>query len=103
MLGSVEAGLKLVIAGNHDLSLDEMYSQNNLDEDDDLDEHQRAIEIMTTLLAKEAGVTYLGWGIHTFTFKNGVKFTIYVSAYEPEFGGWALPYERTEDRDNSSD
>ncbi|PQE33863.1 hypothetical protein CJF32_00010888 [Rutstroemia sp. NJR-2017a WRK4] len=103
MLGSFEAELKLVIAGNHDLSLDGMYWQNNLEEDDDPDEHQRAIDIMTGPLAKEAGVTYLEEGTHAFFLNNGAKFNIYVSAYQPEFGGWAFPYERTEDRYNTSD
>jgi hypothetical protein len=103
MLGSLEAELKLVIAGNHDLSLDGLYWQNNLEEDDDPDEHQRAIEIMTGPLVKEAGVTYLEEGTHTFILENGARFNIYVSGYQPEFGGWAFPYEWTEDRYNTSE
>ena len=55
---------------------------------------------MTGDVAKEAGITYLDEGVHTFTLKNGAKFTIYASPYQPEFCGYAFPYERDEDRFN---
>jgi len=100
MLGSIDAELKLVIAGNHDLDLDRQYFESHLDEDDDPDQHTKAVEIMTGLLAKEAGVTYLEEGLNTFTLKNGAKFTIYTTPYQPEFCNWAFPYERNEDRFN---
>jgi len=55
---------------------------------------------MTGPLAKEAGVTYLEEGLHSFELKNGAKFTIYASPYTPEFCDFAFPYERDEDRFN---
>ncbi|KUJ10148.1 Metallo-dependent phosphatase [Mollisia scopiformis] len=100
MLGAIDAELKLVIAGNHDLDLDRKYFDSHLDEDDDPEQHNKSVEIMTGALAKEAGVTYLVEGLSTFTLKNGVKFTIYASPYQPEFYDWAFPYERNEDRFN---
>jgi len=103
MLGGIEAELKLVIAGNHDLSLDGAWWERHMCEDDEHEdnaEHDKAIEIMTGPVAKEAGVTYLEEGLHTFTLKSGAKFTIYASPYQPEFCGWAFPYERNEDRFN---
>lgn len=39
MLGDIEAELKLVIAGNHDISLDKEYWNSHLDEDDEPEEH----------------------------------------------------------------
>jgi Icc-related predicted phosphoesterase len=103
MLSGIDAELKLVIAGNHDLSLDGSYWRKQMCADDkpkDHAEHDNAIEIMTGPLAKEAGVTYLEEGLNTFTLKNGARFTIYTSPYQPEFCGWAFPYERNEDRFN---
>lgn len=100
LLGKFDAELKLVIAGNHDLSLDGKYWSTNLDEEagDEPEEHEQAVEVMTGPLAKAANVTYLNEGVHTFTLKSGVTFTIYVSPYQPEFGDWAFGYPRTEDR-----
>ena len=102
MLGQIEAELKLVIAGNHDLSLDPKYWQT-LDEDEqesEREEHLEAVEIMTGKLAKGAGVTYLEEGTHTFKLQNGAKFRIYASPYQPKYGDWAFLYERNEDRYN---
>jgi Icc-related predicted phosphoesterase len=101
MLSGIDAELKLVIAGNHDLSLDGVYwHKHHYDDRKDHAEHENAIEIMTGPLAKEVGVTYLEEGLNTFTLKSGAKFTIYTSPYQPEFCGWAFPYERDEDRFN---
>jgi Icc-related predicted phosphoesterase len=103
MLGNIEAELKLVIAGNHDLSLDGPYwypKNCNSDGPGDYTEHEKAVEIMTGSLAKDAGVTYLKEGLHTFSLRSGANFTVYASPYQPEFQGWAFPYERDEDRFN---
>lgn len=98
MLGDLDAELKLVIAGNHDISLDGDYWAENMDEDDDPDEHKDAIALMTGPLAKQAGVAYLAEGRHEFTLQNGVSFSIFVSPYQPECGNWAFGYKHTEDR-----
>ncbi|KAH8780527.1 Metallo-dependent phosphatase-like protein [Hyaloscypha sp. PMI_1271] len=103
MLSSIDAELKLVIGGNHDLSLDGNYWRTYMCDDEDpegMAEHDNAMEIFKGPLAKAAGVTYLEEGLNTFTLKNGAKFTIYTSPYQPEFYHWAFPYERNEDRFN---
>lgn len=100
MLGSIDAELKLVIAGNHDRDLDKKFYDSHLGGDDESDEHEESLQIMTGPLAKEAGVTYLEEGLNTFTLKSGAQFTIYTSPYQPEFCDWAFPYERNEDRFN---
>ncbi|OQO11793.1 hypothetical protein B0A48_03520 [Cryoendolithus antarcticus] len=97
LLASIDAELKLVIAGNHDLSLDGEYWATHLDEDDDPNEHDEAIEIMTGKLAKEAGVTYLMEGTHHFTLSNGAAFSLFASPFQPECGEWAFGYPRNVD------
>jgi hypothetical protein len=104
MLSGTDAELKLVIAGNHDLSLDGYFWKQRWtcegDDPEHIAEHDNAMEIFKGPLAKEAGVTYLEEGLNTFVLKTGAKFTIYTSPYQPEFCGWAFPYERNEDRFN---
>ncbi|KAF2233888.1 hypothetical protein EV356DRAFT_524278 [Viridothelium virens] len=100
MLGSIEADLKLVIAGNHDLELDKDYWATHLDEGDLVEEHDEAMDVWTGKAAKEAGVVFLSESTHTFILKNGAKLTIYASPYTPEFCDWAFPYEHNLDRFN---
>ncbi|THW88758.1 Metallo-dependent phosphatase [Aureobasidium pullulans] len=94
MLGEIDAELKLVIAGNHDLELDGDYWRSHLNEEDgdEPEEHDQAVAIMKGPLAKEAGVTYLEQGTHTFTLKSGVSFSIYVSPYSPAINDYAFGY-----------
>lgn len=105
MLHSIPAELKLVIAGNHDLSLDRDWWLNNprgrhIDDcrrrpDSD---YETAREIWTGQEAEDAGVTFLDEGTHSFTLKSGAKFKVYASPYQPEFWGWAFPYQHHQDR-----
>lgn len=80
-----DAELKLVIAGNHDLTLDEAYTTHQYVED----EHQRhevrtremrvldeARGLWTGQAAREAGVVYLEEGLRKFTLRNGTQFTV---------------------------
>ena len=101
MLASVDAELKLVIPGNHDLELDKSYWELHPEhhgDSIDSDDHRQAMEVMTGPLAAEAGITYLNEGTHTFSLTNGTKFTIYVSPYTPTFGDWVFAYTQHEDR-----
>jgi Icc-related predicted phosphoesterase len=102
MMGTIEAELKLVIAGNHDISLDKTHRVENMSEEEYSKYHEAALEIMTGSLAKESGVTYLEEGTHTFTLTNGAKFTVYASSYTPGYGSWAFQYEPLEDRFNNA-
>ncbi|KAL8908125.1 MAG: hypothetical protein Q9207_001017 [Kuettlingeria erythrocarpa] len=104
-ISSASAELKIVIAGNHDITLDEDYYRStgakrfhrNIPEDTAL-----VREIWTGEKAKAAGIVYLEEGVQSFTLRNGATFTIYTSPYQPEFCNWAFPYERDEDRFNPS-
>nr|OQO22404.1 hypothetical protein B0A51_12203 [Rachicladosporium sp. CCFEE 5018] len=97
LLGPIDAELKLVIPGNHDISLDGEHWATHLDEDDEPEEHDQAVEIMTGKLATDAGVTYLTEGTHHFTLKNGATFSLFASPYQPERGEWAFGYPRNAD------
>ncbi|KAK7935880.1 hypothetical protein PG985_001375 [Apiospora marii] len=95
-LEQMDAELKLVIAGNHDLELDGSWWLANLDEDDDPDESRKALEVMKG--ARDRGIHYLEEGLHRFTLRSGASFSIYASAYTPEFNGYAFAYGPDEDR-----
>jgi hypothetical protein len=101
-LGKVEAKLKLVIAGNHEISLDEPYwlSQGGIKAD-----AERADAMMSSQASSEAsenGVTFLREGTHTFTLACGATFKIYASPYTPLHGASAFQYPSHEDRYNTS-
>lgn len=104
MLGKIDAELKLVIAGNHDLELDTEYweKQCSAEEDpEDPQDHDLSLAAMIGKDATTAGVTFLKEGTHTFTLKNGAKFSIFVSPYTPAFCDWAFSYAHHEDRFNA--
>ncbi|KAF9698436.1 hypothetical protein EKO04_003389 [Ascochyta lentis] len=104
MLESIDAGVKLVIAGNHDITLDEVYyarmgpRMHGKRWDKDLPGKARAMWLGER--AKRAGVTYLEEGSHSFTLANGGLLRVYASPYQPEFCDYAFPYFRNEDRYN---
>jgi Icc-related predicted phosphoesterase len=102
IMGTIEAELKLVIAGNHDISLDKSCRVENMSEEEYLKYHEAALEIMTGPLAKEAGATYLEEGAYTFTLSNSAKFTVYASPYTPGSGGWAFHTNLSTDRFNNT-
>lgn len=118
---SCTAELKLIIPGNHDISLDEPYytapdggglihrrgifagsPEFAAPDDDPLESPQAIRELYTCPEAKEAGIVYMEEGTREFELSNGAKFTVYASAYTPEFFRWAFSYPRDgEDRFNS--
>jgi Icc-related predicted phosphoesterase len=102
MMGTIEAELKLVIAGNHDISLDPTPRVDNMSDEEYAKYHESALEIMTGQAAKDAGITYLQEGTRTFTLSSGAKLKVYASPYTSGSGGWAFPYQPQEDRFNDS-
>jgi hypothetical protein len=106
MLSTVNAELKLVIAGNHDLSLHYDYYLNHPKARQITRHHydpacaEQARELWTGKEAREAGVTYLTEGMHAFELSNGARFSVYASPWQPVFGNWAFNYPLTEDRWN---
>jgi predicted phosphodiesterase len=98
-LSKCPAELKLVIPGNHDVSLDPTWWAENLDEDDDPAEPERARELFTSF-ARE-GVRLLEEGTHKISLQDGRSLTLYASSYTPEFNGYAFAYTEEEDRFNT--
>ncbi|KAE8144982.1 hypothetical protein BDV25DRAFT_134184 [Aspergillus avenaceus] len=127
MLKSAPAELKLVIAGNHDITLDEEYYSRighfrhryrtdhtaatatargaiKAEEEEEEEEEGRveSVEEVKALWTSEeavsAGIRYLEEGMHRFKLGNGAEFSVYASPYTPEFCQWAFAYDRDEDR-----
>lgn len=96
---SIPAELRLVIPGNHDVSLDKKWwSENLIENEDDPDEAEKALGLCAD--AKNDGLVFLDEGIHTFTLEDGRRLRLYASPYTPEFGGYAFAYGPEEDRFN---
>jgi predicted phosphodiesterase len=81
MLESVEADLKLVIAGNHDISLDEQYYARkgqymHRSSGYDKELPAQAKNMWMGERAKRAGVTYLEEGTYSFRLKNGANLRV---------------------------
>ncbi|KAI9691715.1 MAG: hypothetical protein M1822_007787 [Bathelium mastoideum] len=66
-LSSINAELRLVIAGNHDTLLDQEYVQTHGGESGS---HEQAVKVMD----EAPDITYLREGRHTFTLTNGASF-----------------------------
>ncbi|KAJ4333344.1 hypothetical protein N0V95_009454, partial [Ascochyta clinopodiicola] len=98
MLENVDAEVKLVIAGNHDITLDETYyaraGERMHRERWDKDLPRKAREMWLGERAKRAGVTYLEEGTYSFTLANGGLLRLI------DHKDYAFPYFRTQDRYN---
>jgi hypothetical protein len=90
LLKQFPAELKLVIAGNHDLTLDRDYYLKKeadvvkMETDYNTDYPRQAEEIWMGPEAVESGIHYLTEGVHKFSLSNGAIFTVYASPYQPE-------------------
>jgi len=121
LLSAIPAKLKLVIPGNHDLSLDKDYY---LAFKAAILQHQRdyhtsnpdqALALWTSPEARDAGIHYLTEGLHHFDLANGASLSVYASPWQPECTSpsllrrialtlgvynWAFNYAANEDRWN---
>ncbi|KAF5139225.1 Metallophosphoesterase domain-containing protein 1 [Metarhizium anisopliae] len=100
LLNSIDAPLKLVIAGNHDFTLDTPKFQQKLAETNasiepelikkafgDIGEAQSLFRD-----ARENGIIFLDEGTHHFTLRNGASLTVYASPYTPSLGDWGFQF-----------
>ncbi|KKY23595.1 putative ser thr protein phosphatase family protein [Phaeomoniella chlamydospora] len=108
-IASHPAELKIVIPGNHDTTLDVPYYQSvgsrrfhSGPASGGPQDIRQIRDLWTGETAKSKGIAYMEEGIKSFTVSNGASFTVYVSAWTPEFCNWAFAYERDEDRFNHS-
>ena len=100
LLQAIDAPLKLVIAGNHDFTMDipafrkkVAEAQPPLDPDlvkkeyGDYGETRQILED-----ARAAGVIFLDEGSHRFILRNGALLTVYASPYTPSLADWGFQY-----------
>lgn len=95
-LAAIPTQLRLIIAGNHEITLDEPYY---LSLGGTTTTHAAATKAIQQDAAAQ-GVTHLAEGTHAFTLANGATFTVYASPYTPQFGASAFQYPTAEDRFN---
>ncbi|KAL4723943.1 hypothetical protein ACLX1H_008546 [Fusarium chlamydosporum] len=89
VLRSIKAPLKLAIAGNHDIALDEDYWTHQFrGKKETLDKVKEIVQ-----KAEEDGVKYLTEGVYKFTLTNGALLKVYASPWTPVYGGWAFQYK----------
>ncbi|KAK1766951.1 Metallo-dependent phosphatase-like protein [Phialemonium atrogriseum] len=100
VLKSIDASLKLVIAGNHDFTLDIPMFKKKVAEarpplEPDLVAREYGVfgearELLDQ--ANDAGIVFLDEGTHRFILKNGSALTVYASPYTPSLGDWGFEY-----------
>lgn len=99
-LGKLKAELKLVIAGNHEISLDEKFYISEGGSIAGVKTAKNFLSAQPTSIASRNGITFLTEGTHTFTLFSGATFSIYASPYTPAYGTSAFQYPSGEDRFN---
>ena len=100
LLKAINAPLKLVIAGNHDFTLDIPAFERKLSEAEPPIEpalvaktygvYGEARQLFEE--AKDDDITFLDEGNHSFTLANGASLNVYASPYTPSFGAWGFQY-----------
>ena len=94
----MNAPLKLVIAGNHDFTLDIPVFQKKVAEaQPPLDPQlvQQAYGCYgeaRRLFCEETGIKFLDEGTHYFRLRNGASLNVYASPYTPSLGDWGFQY-----------
>ncbi|KAI9370038.1 Metallo-dependent phosphatase-like protein [Aspergillus egyptiacus] len=99
-LAKIDAPLKLVIAGNHDFTLDiPMFRRKVMEVKPSLNhelvkreygDYGEVKELFDQ--AQESGIFLLDEGIHHFTLRNGARLRVYASPYTPSLGDWGFQY-----------
>ncbi|KGM91527.1 uncharacterized protein PADG_12385 [Paracoccidioides brasiliensis Pb18] len=109
LLSNLTAPLKLVIAGNHDFTLDTPFFKDKVaGQFKVLDpglikkaygDPGEARQLFNEEPATSAGIVFLDEGTHHFTLENGASLTLYASPFIPACGGWAFQYTRQKGHD----
>ena len=112
LLEAARAPVKLVVAGNHDITLDgdyypdavrrgrwtlagrppKMHGGSPADVAAARDVVAAARALWTGDRARRAGVRFLDEGVHEVALPNGARLRIYASPYSPEFSDWGFSY-----------
>ncbi|KAG1791733.1 Metallo-dependent phosphatase-like protein [Suillus plorans] len=93
-LRSLDHGVKIIIAGNHDLPLHEEWYEDSYYAFHDKKESSTAIKNLVDSDAnRDRGLIYLQDEQYTFSTKEGGReWSVYGSPWQPYFGGWAFNY-----------
>jgi hypothetical protein len=91
-LSEVKAELKLVIAGNHEISIDKAYYLAEGGNEADVGEVHALISPEPNFEASKSGVRFLSEGTYCFTLSSGATFRMYASLYTPKYGASAFQY-----------
>ncbi|KAI9719667.1 MAG: hypothetical protein M1812_003438 [Candelaria pacifica] len=107
LLQDIRAPLKLVIAGNHDFTLDtvafkEKVAQARQALEPDLvkkvyGEYGEARKLLEE--ARSSGIIFLDEGSHRFKLNNGATLSVYASPYTPSLGDWGFQYHPSQGHD----
>jgi hypothetical protein len=104
MLKAIDAPVKLVIAGNHDFTLDDKaFSKTRQEISSNIDESAlkctygdlgEAKALFDTEETRAAGTMFLDEGTHRIPLANGALMTVYASPYTPsKSSGWGYQYD----------
>ena len=103
MLKSREAPLKLIIAGNHDFTMDHAVERRVAEAVPHLGPKLLARDYGTLREArklfadaKDAGIVFLDEGTHRFKLENAAMLIIYASPYTPSLRAWDFQYDPKE-------
>lgn len=98
LLQAVKAPLKLVIAGNHDFTIDvPVFERRAADACPPLDpllieQAYGYFGEARRLFSEKTGITFLDEGTHVFRLENGAALRVYASPYTPSLGDWGFRY-----------
>jgi Icc-related predicted phosphoesterase len=103
VLKQINAPLKLIIAGNHDWTLDTPVFQQKLSAiiltptdkavKREYGAFGEAMAVLESEDAKAHGIVYLHEGTHRFKLANGAHMTVYASPYTPSVDEWGFNYD----------
>lgn len=104
LLRAINAPLKLVIAGNHDFTLDTPTFRKKVAEicpplesqliEDTYGGYGEARQLFED--SRSHGIIFLDEGNHDFLLQNGARLKVFASPYTPSIGDWGFGYKPTD-------
>ncbi|KAF7719162.1 Uncharacterized protein PECH_001800 [Penicillium ucsense] len=98
LLNTINAPLKIAIAGNHDFTMDIAAFRRKVADvkpplDPTLVKQTYGYDgEARKLFDKQVGITFLDDGTHEFRLNNGAMLRVYASPYTPSLGDWGFQY-----------
>ncbi|KAK0707108.1 ser/Thr protein phosphatase family protein [Lasiosphaeria miniovina] len=103
LLRTINAPLKIVIAGNHDFTLDTpMFAKKRAQAEAEYGDFGDARQLFED--ARSDGVVFLDQGAHRFNLDNGARLAVYASPFTPSADAdWGFQFKRGEHHDFAID